>query len=129
MSAARGFNSLPCNPSTIISLEAKNEAISAISSGIPIRLIAEVAIVCALPSSERNRAALRILSLANRYDEQGKERTIFRCAWCEAPFSVDVENIDQVRVALIAMKPRDQWDNPDFWWDKVAHRIMPNQQE
>lgn len=65
----------------------------------------------------------------DRYDEQGFGRTIFRCAWCEAPFSVGVENIDQVRLALIAMKPRDQWDNPDSWWDKVAHRIMPNQQQ
>lgn len=32
-----------------------------------------------------------------RYDDQGRARTIFRCAWCDCPFSLNEEEIEFVR--------------------------------
>jgi hypothetical protein len=35
-----------------------------------------------------------------RYDKDGKPRTIFRCAWCGSPFSVGASDIDAIRETI-----------------------------
>jgi hypothetical protein len=59
-----------------------------------------------------------------RWDEEGKCRTIFRCGWCGAPFSVPAEELEEIRDAIRSREPHSGRDTRS-WYAKVAERLQP----
>ncbi len=58
---------------------------------------------------------------AERYDEQGRASTLFRCGWCQTSFTILRKDLQAVRDAVLVGEPN--WMEPNSWWKQVANRI------
>ena len=54
-----------------------------------------------------------------RYDGQGRGRTIFRCDWCGAPFSLGLVEMQEVRLLLLQEAKR----RSNSWYADVSDRL------
>jgi hypothetical protein len=69
-----------------------------------------------------------------RYDAAGRARTIFRCGYCDEPFSLTDSELPAFRVSLLDHAPRRCYaSDPDraeharhfAWYEAVANAMRP----
>lgn len=63
----------------------------------------------------------RLFAIVGERYHDGHARTIFQCAWCETPFSVNQREAEAIREVL------RQQESGDGWYFKVAERIRPGE--
>lgn len=76
--------------------------------------------------TSKNGAVPLCTIFGERYDKQGRSRTVFACAWCGALFSVDALQLPAIQQAILTYKPLEKQDDFHTWWDEVALRIRCN---
>lgn len=66
--------------------------------------------------------------VGERYDEQGRPRTIFACGWCDKAFAVSADSAEQLRFQIreeaIARGRMNGESGPRQWYLTVAERIQ-----
>jgi hypothetical protein len=65
-----------------------------------------------------------IAIVGERYKTGGEARTIFRCGYCECPFSMSEAELAGLRAQITTPAGSSGWGSP--FWQAVAERLKPN---